>query len=168
VQKELDETAPSLVDISKTMPYSIPAGYFTELPALLAAKAGREAVVVPMLTRVTKVLRYAAVIVVLLAAFTVYRLANRQEVEPSVTAVATSNPVVANNADSLGENLATQLSVLDDESLDASLSDIGVSSEGRSALYYLNTTNFEAALKEFSTDELSNDLQVQVSEKTNI
>ena len=154
---ELEAVAPALVGISRQMPYSVPAGYFENLQA----RPVQTAPVIPIRPRFNLVKWAVAASVIALAGLFAWQYfwnapATTNSPELATTAVADST----SNAE-----LAAGLANLEDTSLDTELDDAGMPKDTRSALYYLDTENFETALQDFSDEEIKTQLADQVTIK---
>ncbi|CAN5592264.1 hypothetical protein BH10BAC3_BH10BAC3_31250 [soil metagenome] len=154
---ELSDVAPALIGISRKMPYSIPAGYFENLEA-----THEEATpIIPIRSKFNISKWAVAASVVVLAGFFAWQFLGNTPAEKS-------NQVAVNAAtiDSISSaELATALASLENASLDTELDDAGMPKDTRSALYYLDTENFETALHDFSDEEIKTQLADQVTIK---
>jgi hypothetical protein len=152
-EHELKTIAPTLVGINRQMPYSLPANYFETL------EIKKEQKVAPVVSIQRKSgyfkLAIAATVVAIAGIFAWQMLWNSP-------ADANQQPV-ANTTDSpasTSTELASALAQLDDASLHAALYESGLPLDTKSALYYLNTENFEKALREFTDEELRTQLTI--------
>ena len=158
-ENELGTIAPVLAGISREMPYSVPAGYFENLSA---SPVKTPAVVVPISSGSKRnIFKWAAAasVIILAGLFGWQWFSNSSSVTgPQV--------VVSNAIDSTSNSeLAAGLSKLTDTSLDIELDATGIPEDTRSALFYLETENFETALHDFTDEELKAQLADQVTIK---
>lgn len=156
---ELADIAPALIGISRQMPYSLPAGYFENLQA---APVQTPAPVVPIRPKFSMLKWAVAASVVALAGLFAWQYFGDAPAN-------TNNPVLASTTtvtDSTANvELAAALANLEDTSLDTELDDAGLPADTRSALYYLDTENFETALHDFSDEEIKTQLADQATIK---
>ncbi|HMP92451.1 MAG TPA: hypothetical protein PKD90_06240, partial [Phnomibacter sp.] len=152
-----------------TMPYALPDGYFNQLENQIKEKI---ATLVPATTLLhhlrKKWVHYAAAAVLVLGALGVYKLVSITPQTQLPGDVAVELPQNQAGMDSLLQGLSLQLSTFEEESLGETLTDLGIPEDSRGPLFYLNTTNFEAALKDFSEEELQQQLVIQNADKASI
>lgn len=154
-QHELDEIAPALVGINRQMPYSVPAGYFETF----GVNPVEEATPVIQLRPKRNIMKWAvAASVIAIAGFFAWQYL----LSPANT--VTTQQVATTEADSTDTlQLGVALAELADTSIHMALDETGsMPADTWSALYYLNTENFESALKDFSDEELKNQLTDQL------
>ncbi|MES2645604.1 MAG: hypothetical protein V4717_01920 [Bacteroidota bacterium] len=156
---ELENVAPALIGISRQMPYTLPANYFENLSVWPQEK---EAPVISI-QRNSNLFKWAiAASVFALAGFFAWQFLGNTPTESNQEQVAntTANPVTTSS------ELASELTQLDDASLHAALYESGLSSDSKSAIYYLNTDNFEKALRELTDEEIKTQLIVNAQNKS--
>jgi hypothetical protein len=157
MKAELQEIAPTLSGMQRSMPYTVPANYFEALPGKMARR-NRAKVVSMQAAMRNRWMQVAAAIIVMLAVFSVWKLNNKSsDISVPAAAMTISNKV--ETTDTTAEQWSKQLSALDESLLLEKLTESGVPSETRSALYYMNTEDFEGALQDFSAEELTDHLQ---------
>ncbi len=157
MKAELQEIAPTLSGMQRNMPYTVPANYFEALPGKLAKMNVPKVVSIQSALR-NRWMQVAAAIIFMLAVFSVWKLNNKSsDIKVPAAEMTISNKL--ETTDTTAEQWSKQLSALDESLLLEKLTESGVPLETRSALYYLNTEDFEGALQDFSAEELSNHLQ---------
>jgi len=151
-QHELETIAPALVGINRQMPYSIPAGYFESFEVNPAGKATP----VIQLRPKRNIMKWAvaASVIAISGLFAWQYLWHSPATTITTQQVATTENTDSTDTLQLGATLAQ----LTDTSIHAALDDMGMLADSWSALYYLNTENFESALKDFSDEELKSQL----------
>ena len=152
---ELEEIAPTLQRISRQMPYTVPAGYFENLDV---NPGHAPAVVIPIHQKRNVFKWAAAASVIVLAGLFAWFWNSPATTGNQQVAISTVDSV--NNTE-----LAAGLSKLADTSLNTELDETGIPQDTRSALYYLNTENFETALHDFTDEELKAQMAEQVTTK---
>lgn len=152
VQQELEQIAPALLNINRTPPYHLPSNYFEELAPIPAVLPGRKNEARPLAAAKAGWWQVAAAVLVVLASLGIWQMS-----QPTLQ-INTPTPAIvsaaATDSDIDTVLLSRAFAQLDDEALLYSLTDAGVTSETRTALYYYNTHNFEDALQSFSADDL--------------
>lgn len=146
---ELQEFAPVLAGLSKSMPYQLPEGYFENLNPLAAAHQKPVRSILPISTKAW--LRVAAALLVLLAVFALWRMTDQSGQSKSTPAEMVLAPA---DSAAIHESLAT----LDEETLSTYFAEWGVEEETKSMTFYFDTTNIEQALASFSEEELKSQL----------
>ena len=153
VTNELEDISPLLAGISKVPPNFVPSGYFQQqvnLPE--SANSTTEAPVIPLHTN-RKTWMWAAAAIAVLAGMFVWQLSHytppNAPIDPQE--MASEKPLTEDKAT---QELATQLSLLEDNSLDNAFTQTGVSNEVKPVTFYLETDNFEKALRNLSDDDL--------------
>lgn len=154
---ELADVAPALIGVSRKMPYSLPAGYFENLQT----SPVQAAPVIPIRSKFNMLKWAVAASVVALAGLFAWQYLDNSSVKSNTLVAA--NTVVADST--ANAELAAALASLEDTSLDTELDDAGMPKDTRSALYYLDTENFETALHDFSDEEIKTQLADQVTVK---
>lgn len=155
---EIEEDFPLLNSISKQMPYNIPASYFENLEI---APPKQEAKVIPISRGGIRKMAGWAVAASILALVSIFGWRYFSGTSTSTG----SGQVVANQETSVQDSisraeLASALAQVEDKNLDAELDNYGLTVD-ESALYYLNTVNFEKALETISDEELSKSVEEQ-------
>jgi len=155
-EHELETIAPTLVGINRQMLYSLPANYFENLE-IKNVEIKQEEKVTPVISIQRKSgyvkLAVAASVVALAGILAWQFLWNAPETSSQVDVAKTSVTPATSSPE-----LATALAQLDDASLHTALYESGLPLDTKSALYYLNTENFEKALREFTDEELKTQL----------
>jgi hypothetical protein len=151
---ELEESFPLLESIGKKMPYHVPAGYFEQWEVPFP---GREAPVIPISRPWRKVAGWAvAASILAIVSLFGYRYFSGND--------TTSLDDYAKNGGALDSistaELATALSELEETNLHAELESYGNNAE-QTAVFYLNTVNFEQALESLSEEEIRENLEEQ-------
>lgn len=148
VMDETEDIAPLLNSISKTMPHHLPEGYFEQLQPEVVTSA------VPVVSIKRKIwMRVAAAVVVMLAAFTVWQMTQNSSTTSGGTEIASTNDSIVIPAE-----ISIQLAMMDESSIESEFGTTGQSVEASNSVYYLETENFEEALKEFSVDDITTQL----------
>jgi hypothetical protein len=147
VAEETAEIAPFLNSISKTMPHHLPERYFEQLqPAAMGSK-------VPVVSIRRKVwMQIAAAIVVMLATFSVWQMSQ------SSSTVTGTEIAFTNDSMEIPAEISIQLAMMDESAIESEFGTTGQSVEASNSMYYLETENFEEALKEFSVDDIASQL----------
>ena len=153
VQQELESVAPLLNTISKQMPYEVPSGYFENLELPDRKEA---APVISIHSKRKPWLWAAAACVLAVVGMIAWQYIFYSPVSNSGTTIAGKV-----TTDSLNAELATALQQVEDTSINSELTDPNVTEDISSALYYLNTENFETALQDFSDEEIKAQLAIQ-------
>ncbi|MCU0335065.1 MAG: hypothetical protein MUF62_08430 [Chitinophagaceae bacterium] len=160
---ELTEVAPTLAGIGRQMPYYVPAGYFEQsLPQPWLEQGTGTAPVRGLGSR--RWFQIAAAVVVLLAAAGIWRMAGNTTTspdysQPELAAVADTLPIPTDISNQLA---AVDLSTLNEAYADAagttSSNDAANADNLNAESLMISTDNFEAALQNFSADDLQEHL----------
>jgi hypothetical protein len=148
VLEETESIAPLLNSISKSMPNHLPEKYFEQLQPQV------ETNIVPVVSIKRKVwMQIAAAVVVMLAAFGVWQMTQNSNAANGGIEIASSNDTIEIPAE-----ISLQLAMMDESVIESEFGTTGQSVEASNSVYYLETENFEEALKEFSVDDISTQL----------
>jgi len=148
VVDEIEIIAPLLNSISKTMPHHLPEKYFEQLQPEEVTNT------VPVVSIKRKVwMQVAAAVVVLVAAFTLWQISQKAVSNGTEFANTYSTDTIAIPAE-----ISMQLAMMDKSAIETEFGTTGQSIEASNGVYYLETENFEEALKEFSVDDLATQL----------
>lgn len=151
-QNELDEIAPTLATANRTMPYQVPTGYFEALQPMQAVIPAATPAASP-LRRWVPLMRLAAAVLVLVAAFGIWQMSKN-------TTAETATEVAANDFSDIDTaSLGLALAGLDDETISGSVQEAGLSTYSPSSLYFYDPKNVEEALQHFSTEIITQYLQ---------
>ncbi|HSC54844.1 MAG TPA: hypothetical protein VLC98_14525 [Phnomibacter sp.] len=146
-----DETAgiaPLLNSISKAMPNHVPADYFSKLKPSAAVQT------TPVIAIRRKVwMRVAAAVVVLLAAFSIWQWSQNSSGQQEEEVASVPDTLT------IPTDISIQLAMIEDGAIESAFRSTGQSIEASNSLYYLETDNFEEALKDISVDEISEHLE---------
>lgn len=161
VQEELDTVAPLLNNISKKMPFSIPEGYFEQLNPPIDQWAvpviNETPQVVPLRLKKRNPFAWAAAasVAALIGVFSWQTFWNSPVSPPGKEQAAGVTKDSTHLVD-----LALELKRVEESSISKELNDMGLADDLGSALYYLNTENFETAIQHFSEEEIKEQLSV--------
>lgn len=150
-EDELAFIAPALQGISRSIPYSVPRGYFENFTAATGAQDPTLAPVIPVNRSFRTFKWVAAASVIILAGLFTWKFSGN-------TPDAHSGQALAGITDSTDASILAALQNIGDTSIDTELNTNGLAEDTRSALFYLNTENFETALHDFSDEEIKSQL----------
>lgn len=151
VNQELEEVAPLLNTISRDMPFSVPAGYFESLQP--GIEAPEETPVVPMHAKRRPWMWAAAAIAIGIISLVALQYRNGPNNQPGMAEKTIT--------DSAAIELAAQLKGIEDSSISSEITDGNVINDISAAILYLDTDNFETALRNLSDDEIRTQLVLQ-------
>lgn len=164
---EGEELSPLLKSIGKKTPYSVPEGYFDQvvipssIPSIAPQTTERAAPVVQIKPRRNYFSWVAAACTIGIVSLLTWQFGLRNNGNQPNYPVAQVDPKIE-TVDSLAATLelAAALAQLEVNSLEKALSQTSTANEDtHSAVFYLNTDNFENAVKDLSDEELEQYLQ---------
>lgn len=147
VTEETAGIAPLLNSIPKAMPNHVPADYFSQLKPSAAVQTTQ---VIAIRRKVW--MQVAAAVAILLAAFSIWQWSQSNNGQQDNQVVSVPDTL------SIPTDISIQLAMIEDGAIESAFKSTGQSIEASNSLYYLETDNFEEALKDISVDEISEQL----------
>ncbi len=144
VMNETESIAPLLNTISKTMPHHVPEGYFEKMQPAVSSTATVVTIKPKMWMQI------AAAILVMLATFSLWQISQKKA---SISSEVANN--YATDTIAIPVEITMQLALMDESAIETAFGTTGQSIDASNGVYFLETENFEEALKEFDVDELA-------------